>query len=271
MIHIDENRCIGCKQCVRDCFANQLRVEEGKAFFLNKGCIDCGHCIAVCPTNAVSLEGADLRDIVPLPHGIPRLDAEQYLMFLRGRRTIRQFTSEKIAPEILAQILEAGRLSPTGANKQDVSFCVIQKTIPDFRQMVLDSLWKHSDVVSASPDALPKERVYAKVWKRFYKDFYGPKALDRIFFHAPLILVLSSVYPQNAAIAAAHMESMVYALGLGMVYSGFTITAILQSAPLRDFLEISPPHTPVACLVIGHPAVTYHRTVPRKSANILWK
>lgn len=271
MIQIDSSRCIGCGQCVRDCFARQLRIEQGTASFLNMGCIACGHCIAICPTDAVSMEDARQEDIIPLPHGIPKLDPDQYLMFLRGRRTIRQFTDAPVSPEQLTMLLEAGRLSPTGANKQDVSMCVIQESISAFRTLVLDALLNHSDVVLNSPDSLPKERVYAAVWKKLHRDFFGPKALDRLFFGAPTVIMLSSIYPQNAAIAAAHMESMVYSMGLGMLYSGFTTIAASHSAEIQRFLELPPNHVPVTCLVIGHPAVTYHRTVPRHEANVIWK
>lgn len=31
MIRIDETKCIGCGQCVKDCFSHTLRIENSKA------------------------------------------------------------------------------------------------------------------------------------------------------------------------------------------------------------------------------------------------
>lgn len=271
MVQIDAARCIGCGQCTKDCFARQLRIEQGKAIFLDRGCIGCGHCLAVCPTQAISIKDVPQEQILPLPHGTPRLDPEQYLLFLKGRRTIRQFTRQPVSNELLQSLLEVVRFSPTGANKQDVFVSVVQQEIPTLRDLVLNSLLQRADVVAQSPNALPKEKVYAAVWKKLYRDFYGTKQLDRLFFGAPSVIVLSSVYPPNAAIAAAHMESMVYALGLGMLYSGFTVIAAENSAHVREFLQVPPQHVPGACLVIGHPDVTYHRTVWRNPVTAVWK
>ncbi len=271
MIYIDTERCILCGACVRDCFAGQLYIEQDRVVFKNKGCIGCGHCLAVCPSEAVLMEGVKNSELTALPNGMPRLDPEEYLEFLKGRRTIRQFTKEKVSDEQLHMLLEAVRFSPTGANKQDVFVSIIEKEIPKFRGLVLETLLQHAVVVLRSEDALPKDKVYAAVWKSMYRRFYSSDNIDRLFFEAPTVIVLSSIYPQNAAIAAAHMESMVYSLGLGMLYSGFTITAAANSKEVRKFLQIPPHHVPVMCLVIGHPKVDYHRTVGRKPLKMMRK
>ena len=81
---------------------------------------------------------------------------------------------------------------------------------------------------------------------------------------------MSSDSPQAALIAAAHMETMVYSLGLGMIYSGFTTRAVGHSAGLQEYLELKEGYRVWAVLVIGYPKVKYQRTVPRKKADVLW-
>ena len=65
IIGIDEEKCIQCKECIRDCpsklFFEIENPEKDKGFeviFEDKfnACILCGHCLAVCPTNAVKSE-----------------------------------------------------------------------------------------------------------------------------------------------------------------------------------------------------------------------
>ena len=268
MVHIDEMRCIGCGQCVEDCFARQLRLTEGKAVFLDRGCIGCGHCMAICPKNAITIEGIEREELLPLPGGMPRLNPEEYLHFMKGRRTIRQFTEEPLSEDLLRSMLEVVRYSPTGANRQDVVVTVIEEELTEFRELVLDALCKRAELAD-TPEASPKDRVYAGLWKKLSRDFHGPKRRDCLFFDAPAVFVLSASFPLNAAIAAAHLETMVYALGLGMVYSGFTVMASADSEEIRNFLRIPQGHTPVACLVVGHPKVDYLRTVGRHPVQVV--
>ena len=47
---------------------------------------------------------------------------------LRTRRTFRSFTQEPVPQDVLADILEAGRLANCGANRQSLRFVVAQKT-----------------------------------------------------------------------------------------------------------------------------------------------
>ncbi len=44
-----------------------------------------------------------------------------------SRRTIRKFKQEKIDPEILKKLVNAGRLAPSGANLQPLEYLVIDK------------------------------------------------------------------------------------------------------------------------------------------------
>ena len=50
MFKVDREKCIACKQCIKDCPVRVISLEEGKAYIHNEGCIKCGHCIAICLT-----------------------------------------------------------------------------------------------------------------------------------------------------------------------------------------------------------------------------
>lgn len=45
-------RCQGHQKCLRECPTQAIRVRHGKSTFSNDLCIDCGGCIAVCPSSA---------------------------------------------------------------------------------------------------------------------------------------------------------------------------------------------------------------------------
>lgn len=44
---------------------------------------------------------------------------------IKKRRSIRKFTQEKVDKELLVKCVEAARLSPQGANKQPMKYCVV--------------------------------------------------------------------------------------------------------------------------------------------------
>ena len=92
-----------------------------------------------------------------------------------------------------------------------------------------------------------------------------------MFFDAGTVILVLSKSVQSACIAAAHMETMVYAQGLGMLYSGFFTRAVAHSKEMKEYLKLNQGQEVFACLVIGYPSIKYQRTVPRKEAKIVWR
>lgn len=46
MISIDNEKCIGCGACSRDCWSQSIDLKNNKAVFNGLDCISCGHCFA---------------------------------------------------------------------------------------------------------------------------------------------------------------------------------------------------------------------------------
>ena len=70
MVKIEQSLCIGCAKCVKDCVSGVLHIDQGKAA-VRESCMQCGHCVAVCPVKAVSIpmtsvKSASLYDILSL-------------------------------------------------------------------------------------------------------------------------------------------------------------------------------------------------------------
>ncbi len=51
-VTLDEDKCMGCTNCIKRCPTEAIRVRKGKARIINERCIDCGECIRVCPYHA---------------------------------------------------------------------------------------------------------------------------------------------------------------------------------------------------------------------------
>lgn len=228
--------------------------------------MECGHCIAVCPRSAVKIDDLDMDEVLELKESSCSIDPGIYLNHLKARRTIRAFTDTAVSMEQINMILDAGRFSPSGGNRQTVAYHIFRDRISEFRSLIMDELKAMGDEAQTTGI---RESWYSDLWLDMYNEFKA-EGTDALFFNAGTAIVVSSDSPQAALIAAAHMETMVYSLGLGMIYSGFTTRAVGHSAELQKYLGLKEGYRVWAVLAIGYPRVKYQRTVPRKKADVLW-
>ena len=108
MVEINRNACTGCGQCMSDCIANNLFLREGKAE-VSGNCILCGHCVAVCPLNAVSIPEYDMGDVEELSQEQAGLDSDRLLKAIKFRRSVRRFKQKPVSSGDLDMLVQAGR------------------------------------------------------------------------------------------------------------------------------------------------------------------
>ena len=61
---IDEERCIGCGRCARNCAHKAISIKAGKAHNDHGKCVGCGRCIAACPFDAVQPDWEGSNDVL---------------------------------------------------------------------------------------------------------------------------------------------------------------------------------------------------------------
>lgn len=76
-------------------------------------------------------------------------DAQEILNFLKDRRTIRSFEDREIPDESIKMILEAGRWTPSAANRQSWEFIAIKN------KDLLKKLWESKAIFSPSFQSAP--------------------------------------------------------------------------------------------------------------------
>lgn len=250
---IDAEACIGCGLCQGDCPMANIEVADGAARPVSQRCIMCGHCVAICPKGAVSMTGFDEEPVELGGRGASaRVGADELALALKARRSIRQFEPRPVETDVVGRIIEAGRVTPTGGNAQEVEFVVLQEKLPEV------------------------ERVAVRLFRRlfpFAKRFDPSVArvtIDEHFFFkgAPVAVAVVAKDQVDASLAAANMALMAEACGLGVLYSGFFATAARFSPTLRRMLGLHRGQRVVAALVLGHPAVRYRRTAPKEPASM---
>ncbi len=60
---IVEDKCRGRMNCMRACPTHAIRVQNGKARLIPDLCIDCGSCLSVCPSGAISATTIGFADL----------------------------------------------------------------------------------------------------------------------------------------------------------------------------------------------------------------
>lgn len=270
MFKVDIEKCIGCGLCVSDCLIKDIEMNDGKANIKNKNCFKCGHCIAICPVKAVFTDEYNMDDIVEYDEKTCIIEPENLLNFIKYRRSIRKYKDKTIENDKIEKIIEAGRFTPTATNSQDVSYIVVKDRLQELKKLTMETLKnKGEQILSTSEDR--KMKMYAKMWLDMYKKFNENPLEDKLFYNAPVVVVITAKNPVNADLASCSMEFMANTLGIGAVYCGFFIVASEKSEEIREFLEIPKDKKLVSCLVLGYPDIKYKRTTPRKTAEIIWK
>ena len=257
---IDSSKCTGCGSCVADCQRHVIEIRDGKAVVVKGQCLKCGHCLAICPQNAIRLTGCE-DDIMEVSGQSVFLNENDLLRHLKFRRSIRRFEETPVEKEKLEKIIEAGRLTPTASNAQNVRYIILQNETETAEDAVLAMYKTQSEWFQplANRWNIPVNSLHERLKRGF------------LFFKAPAVILAVSPSEINACLAAMSMELMAEALGLGTVYVALFTRPANQNKKLRDSLGIAEEENIAACLALGYPKLRYLRSAPRKKANVIWR
>ncbi len=260
---VDETLCNKCDLCVRDCIMRIIeRKGDGFPSIIEAeagDCIGCQHCLAVCPTGAISILGRDPAGSLPLDRSVlPSLDAMERLV--RGRRSCRNYRAENVDPALLARILRAVANAPTGVNRRELTLRVIddREAMERFRVKAMSALRE-----AIQPGGPAEENGAAR---RFVQAYYE-EGRDLIFRGAPHVLFVTAPPDapcprEDVALTLAYFELLAQSAGLGTVWCGL-ISMLLAAVPhLKTDLGIPDDHIHYQML-FGTPAFGYARTVQR--------
>lgn len=259
MVIIDPARCTGCGQCAQNCAVHAIvREEDGTCRCNGSWCFACGQCVALCPAGAVSMP--ELEAPIPYESAAFDLDPHVLLNAMRFRRSIRQFTGEKVTREELELLLEAGRCAPTSSNSQSVGFVVLDREFETLRPRIWESFAR-----------LAREGGRKLLLRRYESYLAHPEEPDALFYGGSQMIAVTSEPPIDGALALANMELMAHALGLGALYCGFAVRAIDGDPELREYFGITKKRKLDGCLIIGRTDLRFHRTAPRNPPQAAWK
>jgi len=287
---IDTDKCNGCGQCVEVCKDFGLEIVDNKVVTTDKaifGCIACGHCMMVCPTGVIAVEGRTLSPVqmYKLPDKSKVPDFDSLLSMLQRRRSIREFKDIPVEKEKIDQILDAAQTAPMGLPPSDVHVLVLENKnqvrtfAEEFSKYLKTIRWMSSNWFMAL-----MRPFWGKASDEMMHEFIKPvfdiyvddmeKGNNWINYDAPVAMYFyGSPYtdPADPIIAATYAMLAGEALGLGTCMLGAMHPFIQNGKKARLFREkwgIKYPSREGLVVIFGYSNVHYHKGVKRTFADI---
>ena len=294
IIGIDDEKCIKCCDCVEACNSylfNSPSTKVGDKKKVNfKDALDrcerCGHCISVCPTNAIIYEDAEKPlEFEEAKNPISIINYEDMVKVLRSRRSVRRFEQKSVPKEEIDAVLDAMRYAPSASNAQSWEY------------VVLTDLNKINELKTSVIEMMRLARKALKVGKLFKvflpknlkEEVSDPgvkcsldnnielyeKGVDPIFYGAPVVIITyapeyGSMAGPDAGIALTYGMLAAQARGLGTCWIGFAQEALRRSKKNRKAYNIPKGMNVNGVLILGYPAIKYRRVPPREPLKVRW-
>lgn len=260
LIQVDREKCKRDGICAEVCPAGLIRREgEGFPEVITDAadyCISCGHCVAACPSGALSHARISLDACPPINRDLePGNDSVE--QFLRTRRSIREFKEDLVPRDVLEKIIGTTRWAPSAINIQPVRWHIIEK--PDSVRHLAGLIADWMRVAGYAPR-------YLAAWD---------EGRDMILRGAPH-LILASASAENVwasvdcAIALTYLELAAQAEGLGTCWSGLLTRAAGSNPSIRKFIGLAEDLNIFGAVMIGYPKFRYRRIPNRNPAVIQW-
>ena len=260
---IDDQLCTGCGECAMECPTDIIAMKDDGPVIASENeenCIQCQHCLAVCPSGALSIHGLNPANSVAVEKDI--VSAEKLGRLMESRRSVRRYLKEGVSAAEIDFLLKTAAYAPTGINNCQVHFSVIDD---------VQTMEKLRRKVYAKMEAIYINKGFSAGMEMLEQ--YVARALethtDTIFRGAPHLLIASS--PQDGPcpevdchIALTYFELLAAGMGIGTVWAGLPKWVLTTFMPeTLTAMGIPESHIIGHMMAFGKPEVTYHRTVQR--------
>jgi len=284
-VTINHESCIGCGQCAAICAGEVLKMENGRVRIVDGpfGCIACGHCMMMCPNDCIDVTGRGLSrdDILPMSAPGEKATSEALAALMQARRSVRKFAKKDVALADIDFIIEAASTAPMGIPPWDIGCTAVvgRDKVNQLAGAIIGGYEKFLRLFK--PWVLRVMRPFvARATYEAFSGFIRPLALsyvngwkegrDLLFYNAPALLIFHhSPYSDafDAGIACTYAMLAAEARGLGNCMIGGGAPMLQRDPELCRSLGIPEGNKPSIVLIIGHPAVTFRKTIRRRFAH----
>lgn len=261
-ISVDHELCIKCYACISECPFDLINDDKEGFPQLRKAavkrCIRCGHCMAVCSTDALDISISPLAESVSV-HKALLPDSESVKHLLETRRSIRTYKKKKADHSTLESILDVSRYAPSAHNKQSVHWLMVED--PDEVQRLSGLVVEFMEELKIFPGLI-------RAWGN---------GVDKVLRGAPHLVIAHadasySEHPmEDCTLATAYLDLAAHSYGLGSCWAGFLVQAAAKHQPLIDALDLPENHQVYTALMLGYPKFRYRHVPQRNELKVTWR
>ncbi len=260
LITVDAASCKRDGLCIQDCPTQILGWDANGLPEAIQGlealCLNCGHCIAICPHAALALGALRTVDLEPVRSECA-VSPEAATQFLKSRRSVRLFTKELVPRDLLTRVLDVTRWAPTATNRQPLRWLVIETP---------DKLRELSRMIADGLRPIP-------YFERMVQGY--DNGVDRFLRGAPQLIVayapIEGFDPStDCTISLAYLDLAAHAHGLGTCWAGVLLAATMFNSAIVPFLGIPDEHKVCGAMMIGYPQYSHARIPERNPLQIKW-
>ena len=267
-LKINEEKCVHCGMCVKDCIVSCLELKnDTKVPQFVKGrennCIKCQHCLAVCPTGALSIWGKNPDESFDLKEF--SINSEDVLNLIKSRRSIRQYKPENLDKERMNKLKDMLKYAPTGVNFHNLHFSIVDdiEVMDDIRNRVNVKL-----VDFLANPLIKKSFPHIASMRDAIKNGH-----DIVFRGAPHIIVVSTnlkahCIKEDPLIALSYFDLYAQSMGVGTLWCGFAYYCFKIFPELCEYIEVPDGYRVSYAMLFGVPDVKYSRSTQPEDYNI---
>ena len=280
MIRINKDLCKNCGMCIRTCVKKVFSLKDGQITSdPESGCIECGHCVAVCPEGAIQSDTWRVEEFKPMTD--VSIDPEKLIDFLKAKRSVRNFTDQPVTRETVERIIDAGRFAPSDKNTQRRGYVAVtnREIINEMDRAVVDSFRKLLAIVTK-----PTRKVLGAampVVKELDSAVPGIKRLIKasddgaypVFYSAPVRDI--HIRARRASYRSGHCRRHAALHDDGRPGDGnrqlhYRIRRSQTQGVREVLLKLPAGNVMLTATIFGYPAVKYDKFVVRKNPEITW-
>jgi nitroreductase/NAD-dependent dihydropyrimidine dehydrogenase PreA subunit len=284
---INTEICTKDKLCYEVCPVKIIDINsEGNLFFIPEKidlCFECGQCMAICTTKAVSINGIEYgKEIIDLSEN--KVDYNEFIHFLMHRRSVRNFKNEPVPDEVLEKIVDSVSYAPFGASPEKMHVTIvnnretIEKSLPEIEKF-LDNIvkWVENPFMSRMIKFKKGIETFQTIKNHLYPmakiGHYKLANGDRITRNAPSILIFhaendAEEHTHNALIYATYVMLSAEAAGYGASMIEIVPSAINRVKKLKEIFKIPDSHEAVMSLIVGKSKYKFRRAVKHSALKV---